>query len=328
MLRVPAIRDLAHHGIRDVAVACGVFDGVHRGHQRLVDGLLAVAHERGAVPVLVTFSPHPREVLRPHQTPRCLTSLWQKETLLADLGARAIVEVPFTPELAGCSPTAFVAGVLGCSNPKVHAVCVGSNWRFGHQGRGTVQTLEALADRFGFSVHGVPEMTWYGRPVSSTRIRKAIVAGRLKHAARMLGRPYRVSGTVAHGRHIGERRLQCPTANLDDPRILLPPSGVYAAMACRAAREPQDISISPCLPAVVYVGQAPTYYHDPRTAPPPWLEVHILDFHESLYDTRIEVEFRDYLRPDQCFENEDRLRAQIRQDIARTRQLLAADRPS
>lgn len=315
MLPVSSVQELRNRGHRRIALACGVFDGVHLGHQAILEELCALSRRHHATPVALTFNPHPRAVLDAGPPPRVLTTPWQKARLLRQDGAEDVVVVHFSHQVAEMSASEFVRKRLLAADVNVVGLCVGECWRFGRNGEGDTDLLRDLGERHGFEVAAVPELTWYRHPISSTRIREAIHSGRLDRARRMLGRPYRVCGHVIHGKGIGSRRLHCPTANLADPMILLPPSGVYAARSFLYSDE-ADPSPRP-LRGVVYIGSAPTFGQDERGALPPSLELHLLDFHEDIYGARIEVEFEEFLRGEQSFATESELEEQIHRDIAR-----------
>ena len=321
MENASSVRELAERGHRRIALACGVFDGVHRGHQCILDELRSLAVRHRAAPVALTFNPHPRVILSHCTPPRVLTTPWQKTRLLKQCGAREVVLMRFSHHLASLDGETFVRRHLLPAEVSVVGLCVGESWRFGSSGEGDVDFLRDLGEQLGFEVVAVPELTWYRKPVSSTRIRGAIQNGRLDQARKMLGRAYRVCGHVIHGKGIGSRRLNCPTANLADPMILLPPSGVYAARSLVHSEKEQ--SAPRALDGVVYIGSAPTFVGDSATAMPPSLELHLLDFDEDIYGARIEVEFEGLLRPEVTFGSEQELEHQIQLDIAEARKRLA-----
>ena len=307
-LRLSALR--SDYGIGDAAVACGVFDGMHRGHKCVIEALLALAAEQGAEPVVVTFEPHPRTILRPGQAPALLTVREQKLRLLDELGVAAVVLLPFSRDMAALEPDQFLRDHLLSPHVRVHGICVGAGWRFGVGGRGDVDLLRRVGVESGFAMRSVPEFDLYGLPVSSTRIRTAVSRGRLDHAARLLGRRYSVYGHVAHGRGLGKHEFHCPTANLTDEQIILPPAGTYAAHAFL------DVEDRCRHDAVVYVGTAPTIEGSSTTPATPVLEVHLFNFHEDLYGAAMEVAFLEFIRPDRRFKSHAALGRQIRKDIA------------
>ena len=306
----------AVHGIQRVVAAFGVFDGVHLGHRLILDRVLDLAREADAVPTVITFDTHPRAVVSSFTPPLLLTTLPQRLRLLADAGIQAAVLLPFGPAMAAMSPTDFLLTyVFAPGGPAVRGVCIGSGWKFGRGGTGGVDTLATVASGFGCRVESVAEALLDGRPISSTRIREAVQAGQLSQAAVLLGRPFSVSGIVTRGKGIGKARLDCPTANLQDPDIVLPPSGVYAARALRVER-------GTALPGVAYVGSAPTFVPEGTPPPPRIVELHLFGLAESLYGEEIEIAFAARIRADARFESADALRAQIALDVSAARRLL------
>ncbi|MBU1910078.1 MAG: hypothetical protein KJ726_08525, partial [Verrucomicrobia bacterium] len=211
------------------AVAIGTFDGVHRGHQSVVRAAVKKAATMGGAPWVLTFDPHPMKVLRPREAPLLLTSTPHKLKLLHDLGITGCLLLSFTPRLASQEPEDFLK-TLSASWPGARDLVVGSNWTFGHRGRGNVELLRRWASGAGVQVTTVDPMAWDGLPISSTRIRQAVQAGCLEDARAMLGRPFSLLGTVMAGRRVGTR-LGFPTANLDPHNEVLPPPGVYAVRA-------------------------------------------------------------------------------------------------
>ena len=320
MIVVSSIAELPRHGLSRVAVACGVFDGVHRGHQKILAALGDAAAPAGLARVVLTFEPHPRSVLQSAgPPPRRLTTPERKLQLLERFGADAVVVQPFTPVLAAMPAEEFLRSCMMAPGLQLAAVCVGRDWRFGRGGSGTTEFLRAAGRERGFRTLSVSEFTLYGKPVSSTRIRTALAAGRLGMADRCLGRPYSVTGEVVRGRGMGRKVLDCPTANLV-PVELLPRSGVYAARgrllddAGRPAGAWRD--------GIAYVGSAPTFLDD--ASAPVILEFHVFDQRRKLYGRRLEVAFLRLLRPDRRFPAVAALLRQMAEDIRHARTFLAA----
>jgi riboflavin kinase / FMN adenylyltransferase len=290
-------------------VTVGVFDGIHRGHQRLIGRAVERARERGLPAVLVTFDPHPAEVVRPGSHPARLTTLPRRADLVAGLGVDAFLVLPFTPELARTEPAEFAHETLV---EHLHAadVVVGRNFTFGHRAAGDVALLAELGQRFGFGVEGLDLITDDGITFSSTYIRSCIDAGDVSAAALALGRPHRVEGVVVHGDRRG-RELGFPTANLATaPYTALPADGVYAGRFAIGER---------LLPAAVSVGTNPTFSGRERT-----VEAYVLDVDEDFYGFEVAVDFADRLRGQERFSDVDALVAQMHRDVARTRELLGA----
>ncbi len=297
---------------RRMAVAMGIFDGVHLGHQKLISRLACLAASSGSTPVALFFHPHPSEVLG-RGAPPVLTGLQAKSELLLVHGAARLVCVPFTRELAMLPPESFLESFFRTDGIEVTSFCVGSDWRFGCGNKGDAGTLRRWAEAHGSKAEIIGQVLMDGVPVSSTRIREAVASGRLAEAERMLGRPYSISGLVRHGNGIGSTRLSCPTANLATVGLALPPFGVYAARARWEGR---------CAGGIVYVGEAPTI----RDAAKPEVlaEIHLFDVDEDLYGRRMSVEFLGFLRPSIRFASAEELGRQIEADIARAREMLAS----
>ena len=286
------------------AVAVGNFDGVHRGHQALVAAAVTRARAAGEAAVVLTFDPHPAAVLRPQAAPAALTTLAQKEELLAALGVDRLVVVPFDRRLAGLAPEAFATEVLEQAVGARHVV-VGESFRFGRGRAGDPQGLVELGRTRGFGVEVVPPVMEEGQPISSSRVREALAGGRVDEALRLLGRAYFVDGLVERGDGRG-RTLGIPTANLAPEPQILPARGVYAARCALG-----DGSLQA---AVVNVGERPTFGGG-RVR----LEAHLIGFEGDLYGSRLRVAFHERLRDEQRFANAEALVAQIRADVAAAR---------
>ncbi len=289
-------------------VTVGVFDGMHRGHQQLVGRAVERGRERELPVVVVTFDPHPAELVRPGSHPAQLTSLRRRADLAAELGVDAFCVLPFTPELARTEPSAFAHHVLV---ERLHAavVVVGRNFRFGHRAAGDVALLSELGQRFGFGVEGLDLTGDDGVTFSSTYIRACIDAGDVTAAAVALGRPHRIEGVVVHGARRG-RELGFPTANLATaPYAALPADGVYAGRFAIGERS---------LPAAVSVGTNPTFSGRVRT-----VEAYVLDVSEDFYGYQVAVDLVARLRGQEHYDDVDELVAQMTLDVEHTRGLLA-----
>jgi len=293
-------------------VTIGVFDGVHRGHQQLIGEAVARGRALGLPTVLITFDPHPSEVLRPGSHPAQLTSLRRRAELVDELGVDAFWVLPFTPELARVPPDEFVHELLV---DRLHAalVIVGRNFTFGYRAAGDVAELTTLGERFGFAAEGldlVADAAVGGRTVtfSSTYIRSMISAGDVRAAATALGRPHRVEGVVVRGERRG-RELGYPTANLGmAEHVAVPADGVYAAWFVHRDRR---------LPSAVSVGTNPTFSGRQRT-----VEAYVLDHHEDLYGERVAVDFVERVRGMERFESVEELIAAMDGDVTDTRRIL------
>jgi riboflavin kinase/FMN adenylyltransferase len=297
-----------------MALAVGVFDGVHVGHRRVLAEARARGRAAGGQSWALTFEPHPRRMLRPERPPARITPPDLLEEQIAAAGMDGLIVLPFTPGLAAVEAEDFVEDLVR-RLPGLCAVVAGENWRFGHLARGHTGTLLQCAARHGFEAVAVPPVMMNGEPVSSTRIRAAIRAGRVEEAAELLGRPFCLRGPVEHGRAIG-RSLGYPTANIDALRALHPPPAVYAALV-----EAHDSSGSglPIQGAAAYIG------HRPSVSPTehPALEAHLFDYAGDLYGRVLTLHFLARLRDDQAFDSADALRRQIALDLERIRALSA-----
>ena len=299
-------------------VTIGMYDGVHRGHQVLIGAAVARARAMRRPALLLTFDPHPAEVIRPGSHPAILTSMDRKAELVAELGVDAMCVLPFTQEFMRLPPETFTHTVLV---EHLHAaqVVVGQNFTYGHKAAGTVQTLAQEGRRFGFSVEGIPlaeEASDDGEiTISSTYIRACVAAGDMESAARALGRPHRVDGVVVRGDRRG-RDLGYPTANVETPPFTaIPADGVYAGHL--VLRDAAGASVSRH-PAAVSVGTNPTFQGTRRT-----VEAFLLDFDGDLYGEHVAVEFAHRLRPMASFDGVEQLVEAMGRDVEDTRRLLA-----
>lgn len=293
-----------------VAVALGVFDGVHLGHQAILARLVRLARETASVPVALFFSPHPRELLCP-PGPKHLTSLNYKSQLLRQYGAEQVVAMEFTRSIADMGATDFLERHFASGDLEVSGFCVGENWRFGKGNSAGVDFLAQWGAQHGRRVEVVPFVEYEGEPISSTRLRSLVEKAELAKVKAMLGRDFAVSGIVSHGNGVG-KKLDCATANIVDEMHVLPPGGVYAAKAQWSGRNEAGIA---------YVGTAPTVRPD---ATVPWVEFHMLDCNENLYGKEITVTFLGRIRADRRFPSQDELARQIKQDIAVCRSFFSA----
>lgn len=305
-------------------VTIGVFDGVHRGHQQILGHAVKMAREKGVPAVVVTFDPHPSEVVRPGSHPAVLTEPGRKADLVAALGVDALCVIPFTVDFSRLSAETFVHDVLVDT---LHAslVVVGENFRFGHKAAGDVTLLTRLGRTFGFKVEAAPlvasESTNGGDTVySSTYIRSLIAAGDVASAAAALGRPHRLEGVVVRGDQRG-RQLGFPTANLMSSQYAaVPADGIYAARV--GWGHPGPVGLEAVRMAVrmaaVSVGTNPTFSGRERR-----VEAYILDFDGDIYGERLVVDFVARLREQRTYTEIEALIGQIDDDVARTRALLA-----
>ncbi len=290
-----------------IVLAIGAFDGLHRGHQAVFDRLRELANIFCATPVALYFEPLPRQVLCDQHATKILTCQEEKLHRLAQFGVKSVVKMPFTHDLARLSPAEFVKEKLyGNPDLQILAICVGEDWHFGAQNQGDVTQLTDLAAPHGTTVYAIPGVMHDGVKISCSRIREAVAQGDLALAKTMLGRPFELCGTVVHGNHQGTDALDCPTANLADEALQLPPYGVYAART--------RIEDGATRPGIVYVGDAPTIRGEDNGHP--IVELHLFDFHDDIYGKNIAVELVKFLRGSILFPTPQSLAAQIQQDIA------------
>lgn len=288
-------------------VTIGVFDGVHMGHQEIINRCVSEASRLGAPSLALTFERNPREVVR-GECPCVITSPRRKLEILESFGLEFTVSVRFTKKFASMEPGVFCEQLLAL-HLGARKVCVGENFRFGAGGSGDVALLRNAGGRLGFSVDTVPlvQIDDLGQ-VSSTLIRGLICEGRASEVARGLGRPYAVTGKVVEG-HSRGKRLGFPTANLAlDGDFCIPSDGVYAGRAFFGEGR------HPC---AINIGSSPTF-GDSDTA----LEVFLVDFEGDIYGEVLEVEFHHRLRDEKAFPGEEDLVRQMKKDVARTRELM------
>lgn len=296
--------------VRGCAVAIGNFDGVHRGHRAVIEAARRHAADAARLAVL-TFEPHPKEVVNPATAPRRLTPLRRKIELLRELGCAHLFLLHFDRALMAVPAEAFVDDIL-VGQLGVEAVACGESFRFGHKRQGDVALLAAAAQRHGFAFAAVPPLLDGGEPCSSTRIRAALDAGDLATANRLLGYPFIATGIVRQGDARG-RTIGFPTANIapDPARHALPATGVYAV---RAGLRTTGGTV--WHPAVANLGRRPTFDGERLL-----LEVHLFDTQLDLYGRRLDVAFLERLRGETRFAGIDALKAQIARDCAAARRL-------
>jgi riboflavin kinase/FMN adenylyltransferase len=302
-----------HHSLEGLALqrawlTVGVFDGLHRGHQELIRRLVSGAQAAGAPAVVLTFHPHPAVVLGRQADLSYLTLPDEKAALLGELGVDRVITLPFTPELASQSAEAFMQAVS--SSLGVEQLLIGYDFALGRNREGNAARLTELGERFGYRTGIVPPFQVDGRVISSSGIRSRLLAGQVAEAAADLGRTYRLGGPVVHGDGRG-RHIQVPTANIAfPPEKLAPANGIYATWAWLDGQR---------FAGATNIGINPTFTPE-RTSVS--LETHLLDFDGDLYGRELSLEFVARLRGEEKFASVEALLAQIRDDIARTRQVL------
>jgi riboflavin kinase/FMN adenylyltransferase len=297
-------------------VTIGVFDGVHRGHASIIGRAVDLAKQHGVPSVVMTFVPHPSEVVRPGSHPPQLTTIVRRAELVEQLGADVFCALPFTLEFSKMAPDEFVHTALV---ERLHAVevIVGENFRFGHKAAGDVRTLEQLGQRFGYTAHGTPLLSDDHTPLSATYVRTCVQAGDMVAAAAALGRPHRVDGVVERGDRRG-RELGFPTANLRTEQwAAVPADGVYAGRVWQLDEWGRTLPGGPLGIAAISVGTNPTFQTRQRR-----VEAFVLDFDGDLYGDALGVEFVQRLRGMERYDDVPALVAQMHADVERTRALL------
>ncbi|MDE3154464.1 MAG: bifunctional riboflavin kinase/FAD synthetase [Acidobacteriota bacterium] len=292
---------------RHPVLALGNFDGLHRGHMKIIERVRRVAGERGSTSVVMTFDPHPPRVVRPDKAPPLLMTKAQKLEAIARAGIEGCAIIRFTPELSQWSPEVFVATVL-VEWLHVAEVWVGANFLFGHDRAGNYSLLRVLGARFGFRAEKIDPVRYKEFVVSSTRVRRLISEGRVDEAGALLGHQYYIDGVVETGDQRG-RQIGFPTANLRTENEQLPPDGVYATTT----------AIEEIIhPSVTNIGVRPTFGESRRV-----IETHVLGFDGDLYGRPVRLSFVQRLRDERRFESVDALRDQIAADVTRARALFA-----
>jgi riboflavin kinase/FMN adenylyltransferase len=304
------IKDLTRlRGHRESVITVGSFDGVHLGHRRILREVVMLAQGLSVAGVVVTFDPHPMAVLHPEEAPCLLTTAQERVELMRGTGVSEAVVVKFTTRFGGRQAEWFVKSIL-LERLSMRRLVIGYDFRFGVSREGDAPYLERLGERLGFGVDIVPPVTYLDHPVSSTRVRTALVRGDVESAAGMLGRPYRFVGRVVKGEGRG-RMLDFPTANLSmvEPGKTLPANGVYAVKVASARHE---------LAGALYIGSRPTFRGKGRS-----IEVHLIGFRGSLYGRRMQVAFLKRIRGDQVFADPTALHKAIAKDVGRVKRLLS-----
>lgn len=287
------------------AVAVGNFDGVHRGHLRLLEVLRKTAEKLGVAAVVLTFHPHPAAIIDPPRAPLPLTWLDRKLTLLSQAGVDVVIVYPTNSAFLSLSPEAFFCDIL-LGRLKAKAVVEGADFRFGAGRRGDIALLQTLCQGRGINCVVVPPVLHQGQPISSSRIRQTLLEGQVAEATAMLSRPFRTMGRVVRGAGRGGQ-LGFPTANLSEVPTVLPREGIYAGAVPLGGR---------LHPAAISLGGNPTFDETQRK-----FEVYILDFTGNLYGHWLEVEFLEYLRDIRRYDSIQSLIEQMNRDIVATRQV-------
>ncbi|HEY58508.1 MAG TPA: bifunctional riboflavin kinase/FAD synthetase [Anaerolineae bacterium] len=288
----------------------GAFDGVHLGHRAIIEPFVAEAHAAGAPAVVLTFFPHPSVVLQRQQRPFYLSTPEEKAELLGALGVDVVITHRFNRRVAALSARAFMERLK--AHLGLRMLWVGYDFALGRNREGDIPTLKRLGEELGYQVHVMEAVTLNGEVISSSRIRTLLSAGQVEEAARLLGRPYQVTGKVVQGDGRG-RQLGFPTANLKIwARRMVPGPGVYVAQA--------RLADGGTWGAVVNVGVRPTFEAQPRA---PWVEAHLLGFQGDLYGRCLTLAFLHRLREERPFPSPEALAEQIRRDVRRAEEMLA-----
>ena len=286
-------------------LALGNFDGLHRGHLKIVERVKRGAAEHGGTPMAMTFDPHPPRVVRPDKAPPLLMTIEQRLEALHRAGIACVAVVRFTQELSQWDPETFVRRVL-VEWLRISYVWVGANFLFGHGRSGNFSTLRTLGQRYGFRAEKIDPVRYKDFVVSSTRVRRLISEGRMDEAGALMGHPYYVDGQVVHGRGRG-REIGVPTANLATQNELVPPHGVYAT----------TMTIDGIVRAgITNVGVRPTFGESDVS-----IETHLLNYDSDLYGRDVRLSFVQRLRDERRFPDVDALRAQIDADQRRAERL-------
>lgn len=300
---------------RGCVATVGNFDGLHRGQRAIVDRVVERARELGAPSALLTFEPHPLEVLAPERAPLRIVTPRQRERLLEEAGLDVLLTLSFDADLAALSAEEFVRRIL-VDALHVREVYVGTQFRFGRGRSGNLDLLRKMGSELGFEAFGVAERMADGEPVSSSRIRRAIQEGQVERAAGLLGRPFSLAGTVVRGDRMG-KKLGWPTINVRPEGELEPLEGVYATRV-----------YFPSFPArfdsVTNIGTRPTVYENYQRV----IESHVFDFGSDVYGERVELYFFRRLRDEMLFPSVMALSAQIRRDVEATREYFSMLRRS
>lgn len=291
---------------RDSLVTIGVFDGVHLGHKYLISKLKELANQQSLRPIAITFNQHPHEILKPHSKPLFLTDAAEKAALLKNAGVETVIVLTFTLELSHLSARDFVLLLIKCLRMK--GLVIGPDFALGKNVEGNIATIRRLGQELGFSVTVIPPVRMNEDIISSTAIRQAMADGNMQKVQQFMGRPFSLHGRVVHGQGRGAA-LGFPTVNLKIlPGQALPSDGVYATLASVDGKT---------YPSVTNVGMNPTFGNRTRT-----IESFLFDYHASIYEHEVKIDFIDKIRNEIKFDNPDALTRQIAQDILHSKSIL------
>ena len=292
---------------RNTCLAIGAFDGLHKGHQLIINQAIKEAKKHNYPAAVLSFHPHPLEIIPGKTPPPSIVSRQQKISVLEEMGVDYYFEQKFTQQFAKMRAEEFINNIL-LNKIKVNTVVVGDDFRFAYKNEGNVEILKKMGELHGYQAKIISQLHASDDRISSTRIRNLLKKGRIKKAKKLLGRPYQICGEVVHGKKRG-RKLGFPTANLSlETNYALPPEGVYAVKVHH-----QD---------QVYIGAANLGYNPTFNNQKISFEVYILDFEDDLYGERLCVDIIDFIRSEIDFNNKEELIEQMEQDILYTRELL------
>jgi riboflavin kinase/FMN adenylyltransferase len=284
----------------NVVLTVGSFDGVHKGHQAILEQVVQKAKEIDGTPAILTMNPHPREFFAPDNAPNLLTSFDKKAALLEELGIEILFVLHFDQATADMTPEDFIQNILHEKCQAAHII-VGHDCHFGKGAKGDFEMLRTWGEKLGFEVEEISQVIIEAERVSSTLIRERVLQGDLETVRKLLGRPYSVTGTVSRGRGIGEQ-LGFPTANVQPDHSAIPAQGVYFA---------ETVVDGVAMPSAVNIGIAPTIRHADVT-----IETHILEFKDDIRGKEIEVVFYERIRPEKKFPSKEALIEQIAADVS------------
>jgi len=300
--------------INNAVVTIGTFDGVHIGHQKIISRLQEIARQKNGESVILTFFPHPRMILHPEDTAiKLITTMQEKAERLEKLGIDHLIITPFTRDFSNLTPQEYISKVL-VDQIGTKQIVIGYDHRFGKDRKGGLEHLHKFSSEFGFGVEEIPEQDINDVAVSSSKIRKAISTGDAKTAHDFLGYPFHLTGKVIKGDQIG-RSLGYPTANLyvEENYKLIPADGIYAV----TVQIDSTIQQSGSLKGMAYIGHRPTINGMTHN-----IEVHLFDFNKDIYNTKIRINFLNYIRGDEKFNSLEELKVQLSKDEKAVRSIL------
>jgi riboflavin kinase/FMN adenylyltransferase len=303
---IHAANELKAEG-KKVCLAIGFFDGVHLGHQQIIRQTISDARQHDSIAIVLTFDRHPNSIVAPDRVPPLVYSLPQKMRAIESLGADALLLIQFDKKFSEQTGEEFIRS-LARDFGKIHSICVGADFVFGHKRGGNVALLKKLGGEIGFQVHGLAAVSLDGEIVSSTRIRETVRAGDFDAASQMLGRTYAISGRVVAGDRFG-RKIGFPTANLDAANLVLPTNGVYSGCT-KLNGQFYRVALNIGLRPTIATGK-----------PQLRVEAHLLDFSGELYGEELEVEIGVKIRDERKFNSLEELRVQIGRDVESVRKL-------